>query len=321
MPDVNKYILNALVESKNKLSNDAVSHIKQYLISQLHSNGGFKDRAGKPDPYYSVFGYVLALVFDVELDIKKEKHFITSYFQNTKLDFIHAASLVRCLLIIKAIDYKYKGGVFTNKISDIKILYNTIQKKIQKSVFKESKQLLQIIESYKAKDFGYNQNQQNADNGNIYASFIAYTLFQDLGIKNQEILNDSFNDLQLVDGSYVNEPNSKSGVSTATAAGLIMNLGFSGSRISDSVNWLKSRWNNQGGFFAAEDLPIIDILSTSTVLLALKMAGENIDMYKTKCLDMVNLHWDNSGGFFGSVSDTKPDCEYTYYALLTLGLF
>ena len=71
---------------------------------------------------------------------------------------------------------------------------------------------------------------------------------------------------------------------------------------------------------AAEGVIIADLLSTSTVLLALKVAGESMSLYSDKCSEFINLHWDNSGGFFGSVADTRPDCEYTYYALLALGL-
>jgi len=32
------------------------------------------------------------------------------------------------------------------------------------------------------------------------------------------------------------------------------------------------------------------------------------------------LHWDESGGFFGSIADMTCDVEYTYYALLGIGI-
>ena len=82
----------------------------------------------------------------------------------------------------------------------------------------------------------------------------------------------------------------------------------------------KNMWNTHGGFIAAEGIGIADLLSTSTALLALKLSGESLELYSDKCTEFINLHWDNSGGFFGSVADTRPDCEYTYYALLALGL-
>ena len=39
-----------------KLLLDSSSLVEQFTLSQLHEDGGFKNRAGDPDLYYSVFG-------------------------------------------------------------------------------------------------------------------------------------------------------------------------------------------------------------------------------------------------------------------------
>lgn len=71
---------------------------------------------------------------------------------------------------------------------------------------------------------------------------------------------------------------------------------------------------------AAKDVPVSDLLSTATALLALKLSGENMDSFAENSLNFINLHWDESGGFFGSIADMSCDVEYTYYALLALGV-
>jgi hypothetical protein len=45
---------------------DAVERIKNYIISRHTSSGGFPDKAGKTDLYYSLFGFFLAEALDLK---------------------------------------------------------------------------------------------------------------------------------------------------------------------------------------------------------------------------------------------------------------
>jgi prenyltransferase beta subunit len=319
MIEVNKYILKTLEKSTSKLSNQAIKRIKEFLMLQLHHDGGFMDRAGNPDPYYSVFGYMLAFILDLEIPVNKQLIFVERWSDKHEIDFIHAVSLVQCKILISAIQLKSKG--VTRQFFQSKFISERVRKNIVKDVVQKSDDLLRIIESYRSQNNGYNQSCKNADYASTYATFLAWSLFQDLGlfVDEAELLK-SIQDLQKENGSFVNERNSSSGVTTATAAGLIMSKSLQVVNIENSISWLKERWIIQGGFVAAEGLPIADLLSTSTALLALKMADYSLVNYSEACTNFINMHWDNSGGFFGSVADMHPDCEYTYYALLALGL-
>jgi len=62
-----------------------------------------------------------------------------------------------------------------------------------------------------------------------------------------------------------------------------------------------------------------DLLSTATALHALAGLEISVSAVKDKCLDFVDSLWTNRGGFYGSWADDTIDCEYTYYALLSLG--
>ncbi|NOQ24558.1 MAG: hypothetical protein GQ564_04275 [Bacteroidales bacterium] len=318
MLEVNNSILEALEQSRNKLSDEAINHIKKYLLTQLHSDGGFVDRAGNQDPYYSVFGYTLAFVFDLDISIEKQLSFLKKWTVNNEIDFVHAASLLRFYLLVLAIQFKSKDGLLAKKLSRSEFFKNQVRNKLVKKVIRENEDLLRIIELYRSKDNGFNHDSKNADKASVYATFLAWTLYQDLGITNNEVsMLESIIDLRKPEGYFVNESGSRAGVTTTTAAGLLMTLD---QKDQNTILWLKNMWIKHGGFTATDGIAIADLLSTSTTLLALKLAGESMSPYSDKCTEFINLHWDNSGGFFGSVADTRPDCEYTYYALLALGL-
>ena len=79
-------------------------------------------------------------------------------------------------------------------------------------------------------------------------------------------------------------------------------------------------YTRRGGFKASSHVPIADLLSTATALLALKLSEEKMESFAENSLNFINLHWDESGGFFGSIADMTCDVEYTYYALLGIGV-
>ena len=76
----------------------------------------------------------------------------------------------------------------------------------------------------------------------------------------------------------------------------------------------------QGGFKATKEAPIPDILSTATALFALnKISYKTPEDLREKTFEMIESHWQDSGGFIGNLGETVADCEYTFYALLAMG--
>jgi prenyltransferase beta subunit len=74
-----------------------------------------------------------------------------------------------------------------------------------------------------------------------------------------------------------------------------------------------------GGFMAARLAPVPDLLSTATALCALVAMGAPLEPLRDSCTSFVESLWTDSGGFGGHPADGTADCEYTYYALLSLG--
>ena len=312
----NTSIFQALLKTKELLSKEAQDHIITFLLSQKFEGGGFKDRAEKADLYYSVFGYTLSLIFGLKLNLQEEKKYLNS-FKEKKLDFIHTVCLLRAEFLLKLIDLQQKTGFSLNVELANGFIGNLLIKQISKAIRKENQPLLQEIESYQSKDKGYNHNRKNEEQSTVYANFLIWTLFDDLGFGEQRLEEICLANkkLKLSNGSFANELNSLDGVTSATAAALIMNVDQ-----QESKEYLKEMYTKRGGFKASSNVPITDLLSTSTALLALKLSGEKMEQFAEKSLNFINLHWDESGGFFGSIADMTCDVEYTYYALLGLGV-
>ncbi|MCT4601904.1 MAG: hypothetical protein N4A59_03215 [Marinifilum sp.] len=312
----NQVILEALLKAKEVLSEDAQNHIISFLNSQKCESGGFIDKAGKSDLYYSVFGYTLALVLDLKLDIASEKKYLKQ-FEQKNLDFVHSVCLVRAFYLLHLIDLKQKTGFKAAKYLSFGFAKGLIVSKLVKKTMGDCSEVLWELESYITKDEGYNHNAKGEEQSTVYANYLMWTLYQDLQIEEDSIeeIQNANRSLILNNGSYANESNSSDGVTSATAAGMIMNLSH-----GKSKDWLLQMRSNRGGFIAAEGVPVSDLLSTATALLALKLSGENMESYQEKSLNFINLHWDESGGFFGSIADMACDVEYTYYALLGLGV-
>ncbi|WP_372642162.1 prenyltransferase/squalene oxidase repeat-containing protein [Ancylomarina sp.] len=321
MTNCNQEILKALFKTKELLSDEALLQIRTFVSDSKHQQGGFEDRAGKPDIYYTVFGYTLAFVYDIELDIEKEFTFLESWNKKQEADLVHAVCYIRCYLLLQVIQQKQKFG-FKPDVSDFdSFLGKIIMKRLISKVKKNCQNHFDLIESYKSKDGGFNHNKKQADQATIYASFLVWTLFQDLDEDKNRLneISHPISNLKCSDHSFANDSSSQTGVTSATAAGLIMTDGKHND-LEGTIAYLRQNYTPRGGFKAASGLPIADILSTSTALLALYITGENLQELSDKSIDFINLHWDESGGFFGSIADLTCDVEYTYYALLGIGI-
>jgi hypothetical protein len=145
--------------------------------------------------------------------------------------------------------------------------------------------------------------------------------YQDLGLTlpaGENVLA-SLGPLRAADGSYANHPGQPSGMTTSTAAAVLVlrHLGASADR--EAGMWLLDRCHARGGFFASPVTPLPDLLSTATALHALSALHMPVAGLREPCLDFVDSLWTSRGGFFGTWADVAADCEYTFYALLALG--
>jgi hypothetical protein len=272
-----------------KLLADATELVRAFLVGQQNPDGGFRDRSGRSDLYYTVFGLEGLMALQSSFHTAKVRDYLASFGAGKELDFIHACCLARCWAALKE-----------NPAC--------------------ARDLLARVESHRTPDGGYSV-AGSANTGTAYACFLALGAYQDLGAPMPDPLRAvrSLKFLETPDGAWANERAVNVGSTNPTAAvvNLLRNLSVP---VNASVGqWLLARAHTDGGFTASPNTPMPDLLSTATTLHALAALEISIDAVKEVCLDFVDTLWTNEGGFYGHWGDTSLDCEYTYYALLALG--
>lgn len=265
--------------------------VVRFLHEQLNPDGGFQDRAGDSDLYYTVFGLDALVALQADLPIDRASEYLARFGDGDGLDFVHLACLARAWAALRP-----RGdGV-------------------------PAQAILTRIEAFRATDGGYAQ-APGAAHGSVYAAFLALGAYEDLGraLPDPSRVLDSVQALRAADGSYANQPGLASGTTTATAAAALLLRRLDAAVARDAGMWLFDRCHPRGGFFATAGTPIPDLLSTATALHALSAMHMPIAGLQEPCLDFVDSLWTNRGGFHGSWVDDQVDCEYTYYGLLALG--
>jgi hypothetical protein len=180
--------------------------------------------------------------------------------------------------------------------------------------------IVQRIEQFRSRDGGFNLLQDQV-HGTVYASFLAFGAYQDLGRELPDALRvvQCLKVLETEDGAWANDRGTKFGSTNATAAAVTLLRNLSMPINGSAGDWLLAQHHSQGGFVAAPGAPMPDLLSTATALHALAGMEVSLEAIREDCLDFIDTLWTNQGAFYGHWGDDQIDCEYAFYALLALG--
>jgi prenyltransferase beta subunit len=274
-----------------KLLGESRDLVRDFYLRRLNPDGGFQDRAGKSDLYYTVFG--LEGLAALEQDPPPSTPaFLARFGAGENLDFVHLTCLVRAWATAS------RTGAPPGVAGPLR----------------------ERIESYRSIDGGYSV-VAGADAGTPYGAFLALGAIEDLrgSPADPDRLLASVLRLRAGDGGFANHEGATTGATPATAAAVMVMRHLDREPDGSIARWLLARAHHDGGFFAAPRAPVPDLLSTATALHALVAMHADISRIKEPCLDFVDTLWTNEGGFCGSWLDQTLDCEYTYYGLLALG--
>lgn len=275
-----------------RLLADSAELVVGFLTSQLNPDGGFKNRAGESDLYYTVFGIEGLLALRADVPSASVAKYLASFGGGDGLDFVHTACLARC--------WASMPPEFRREAPFGRITEN--------------------VTRFRSADGAYNASL-GAEHGTLYGCFLAVGAYQDAGrdVPDPQALLRCIERLRTEDGGYANGDALPMGLTPPTAAAvtLLRNLGHPVP--PDVGQWLLARHHATGGFFATPMAPIPDLLSTATALHAISGLHLDIEPIKEPCLDFIDGLWTNRGAFYGNWADDAADCEYTYYGLLALG--
>ena len=276
-----------------KALKEATELVQDFLLAQQNADGGFKDREGKSDLYYTVFGLDALAALDSPVDLDGVESYLMSFAEGEGLDLVHLSCLTRC--------------------------WGTIGRDRMPKNLRAT--LLKRLEDFRKPCGGWDNNPKR-EHGTAYGSFLALGAYQDMGKlppKPLRILQ-SLKQLETPDHAWNNHPNLPIGSTNPTAGAVVLLNNLHLPINAEVGQWLRSQLHAQGGFVAVPDAPIPDLLSTATALHALAALEIRLNDGETEqCLDFVDSLWDATGGFHGHWSDDYVDCEYTFYGLLALG--
>ena len=275
-----------------KVLGDAAELVTDFLKGLAAPSGGYVDRSGNPDLYYSVFAYDALVALNAPINRDHEIAYLTSFADGKDLDFVHAACLARgwAAIVDSATEIPCRDA------------------------------LLARVATCRTPDGGFNTHP-SMDTGTVYAAFLALGMYQDLGapMPDEQALLANLESLRTWDGGYANQTGMPLGLLPSTAAAVALRRELGDKPEVEIGAWILERTHPDGGFFATPFAPIPDLLSTATALHALAYLDTDISPIREGCLDFIDSLWVNRGAFCGSWTDDALDCEYTYYALLALG--
>src|SRR5438874_4045495 len=92
-----------------RLLGDSADLVQTFLLGQQNPDGGFKDREGKSDLYYTVFGLEGLSAFTVHSPqaaqvVERAELYLHTFGSGEGLDFVHLCSLARCWAGLMTLD-------------------------------------------------------------------------------------------------------------------------------------------------------------------------------------------------------------------------
>jgi hypothetical protein len=282
------------------LGAEATGLVTEFVRSQQNNDGGFQDRKGQSDLYYTVFALDALTALRQSFDAPRVRGYAEAFGDGGQLDFVHLCALARCWA---AIDYP--NSALLGDPERREAMAGHLQK-------------------FRSQDGGFHPSVGSA-RGTAYGAFLGVAACQDLGAELAEPMElvRSLKFLETEDGAWTNEIFGRGpmpiGATNATAAAATV-LRHLQMPLNPAVGaWLLAQAHPQGGFLAVPGAPIPDLLSTATALHALAGLQISFEKIKEPCLDFIDSLWTNAGGFHGNWADDHLDCEYTCYGLLALG--
>lgn len=276
-----------------QLLGESTDLVRDFFRRQFTPDGGARDRAGRPDLYYTIFALAGMQALDVPHPAGQVEAYLRTFDNGGALDFVHVSALARCWASIGL--ERMPAGL--------------------------DGALRRRIEEFRKPDGGY-EGDRNAPHGTAYGAFVALGAYQDLGYTPPRLLAliQALKRLESADGAWSNIPGAKLGALNATAGAVILirHLGFP---INPEVGrWVLAQAHPEGGFRAVPAAPLPDLLSTATALHALAALDQRLPAaIHERCMDFIDTLWTAEGGFHGHWADDHLDAEYTFYGLLALG--
>lgn len=262
---------------------ESKDEVFRFISSQQNNDGGFADRGGRSDLYYSLFGMLLVLA------VQKHKSQLLNVEKNDEQidllrDYISTQSKLKvdgfieicCLVLIQ----KAIGSKNASRIGSVFCLL--------KAFISERKSI------------------------NLsYRSFVFFLTLESI-LPFKFIIKKGAEKMDSLTQVDENSP-----CSEVAAKVFLRKMISVGSHKENAL--LQSFCCESGGFKAFRHSNKADMLSTAVALFALKYSGSDFRILTPPCLDFLQDNF-SEGAFLSGDGDPTKDIEYTFYGLLAMGI-
>ena len=277
----------------NLLDEQGREEVLQFLISQQNQDGGFRDRGGRSDLYYSLFGGLMFRAWSPKTgDRRPETEGRTSFPER---EAVEGAILKLKQFIVRQSNSSVPG--FIEKCCLV-----LLQKELKAGRNPQTRALISLGKSFWKERHSINLS---------YRSFVLF-LTLDAVLPFREILKVGAK--RMLKRTTIDQHSPCSEV----AAKVFLQKMLNQAGLEDQ-ELLKSFACETGGFRAFAHLNHADMLSTAVALFALNFADCDLRLLKPICLDFIGQNF-SDGAFLSGDGDPTADVEYTFYGLLALGV-
>ena len=277
------------------LLSESIDNVVSFVRSRQTADGGFANRAGESDLYYTVFGLQALVALRVDLPSSTLIPYLARFGDGEGLDLVHLASLAGCWAMIAQ-------AVSTESGNPVPLRCPARHPAGRSST--GSKAI--------AHPMAATTRRAAPNTGPPMHAFLALGAYEDLDAAppEPERLAHSVDALRSGDGAFANDRGLPVGSTPATAAAVAIYRHLDAGLPAHLTEWLLAQ-RREGGFLASPQTPIPDLLSTAVALHALTSLRAPLDGIRESCLDFIDTLWTSQGAFLGSWVDDVPDCEYT----------
>jgi geranylgeranyl transferase type-2 subunit beta len=272
------------------------NELHAYFLAALDQNGGFRGRKGNGDLYYSAFAlrglFLLGMLDDDDL-IFRVTDFLNGQQHRRDLSPADILSWTFCASLICTVKGKAlpPDHVMTQNLR---------------------------WERFRRCDGCFATSEKSAFSS-TYTTFLTAILYELLGETEriQSIPVAPILERQRADGGFVElPPLQHSGTNpTAAAVGLLTLLEVPLPEKQKTVDFLCRCQQSTGGFQAHARIPIPDLLSSFSALMALHDLGAADRVNYPALRNFATSLRSPDGGFFGVPLDQQSDVEYTFYGM------
>lgn len=273
------------------LDNQGREEVLQFTLTQQNPDGGFRDRGGRSDLYYSLFGMmILRGAGRKKMEDGKQET------EGKTVGGLMEGALVKLK--------QFTEGQKTSRVPGFieRCCLVLLQKELKVNRFSRLQSLLSLGLSF--------MNERHS----INLSYRSFVLFLTLEAVFPFPFIFKLLSKRMLERTEVDEHSPCSEI--AAKVFLLKMLNQDG---LEEQQLLSSLALESGGFKAFTHLRNADMLSTAVALFTLTHAGHDVRLLLPSCLDFIEQNY-AEGAFLSGDGDSTADVEYTFYGLLALGV-